>query len=192
MHRNTPLCTAKTIHFRSEPSDVIKEEGSNPSRLIASMTPAVSLMFRWSSLLTMQCSNNLKQIGLAVLSYESAFGEFPTCEAHYAEGGREGSGIGWAVKILPFLEQKNIYDAMDFRGQAYPAGNGVFNAQNHQYIARPLEVYRCPSDEPQNLVKTNVWQAVPAGLPLAVTNYAGVLGPHDLGNASIFGVYQKP
>jgi prepilin-type processing-associated H-X9-DG protein len=82
---------------------------------------------------------------------------------------------------------QNLYDALDFNGQAFPAGNGVYNSQNHEHITKPLAAYLCPSDSPAKIVKTNVWQAVPADLPLAVTNYAGVLGPHDLGNASIFG-----
>jgi prepilin-type N-terminal cleavage/methylation domain-containing protein/prepilin-type processing-associated H-X9-DG protein len=153
--------------------------------LIAMLLPAVQ--GARESARRIQCANNLKQIGLAILAYENQQGVFPESIPHYAEGGEEGSGYGWAVAILPYTDEQALYDKLDLSGQAYPAGNGIFNVQNHEHIAKPLSIYRCPSDSPAELVKTNVWLAVPVGLPLAITNYAGSIGPHDLGNASIFG-----
>jgi prepilin-type N-terminal cleavage/methylation domain-containing protein/prepilin-type processing-associated H-X9-DG protein len=153
--------------------------------LVAMLLPAVQAARE--SARRLQCGNNLKQIGLAILNYESQNGTLPTSVAHYDEGGIQGTGFGWSVGILPHLEQQALYQALDYTGTAFPAGKGAFNAQNHQYIKQPLAIYRCPSDSPRQLVKTNVWQAVPANLPLAVANYAGVIGPHDVGDASVFG-----
>ena len=82
------------------------------------------------------------------------------------------------VQLLPFLEQGLVSFEVDFDARIWDQIDAWRN---------PIPIYRCPSDSPAKLVKTNVWQAVPADLPLAVTNYAGVIGPHDLHNASIFG-----
>ena len=152
--------------------------------LIALLLPAVQAAREAAR--RMQCGNNLKQIGLAALNYESAFRSFPIDMTHFNEGGARLNGASWLVRILPFLEQKPLYDALDLGGDAQD-GHGIFNAVNHDAIRQRLGIYSCPSDAVTNLVKTNVWRAVPANLPLAVTSYAGVLGPHDAGNASLFG-----
>lgn len=54
-----------------------------------------------------QCSNNLKQWGLALHNYESSQQEFPP-------GCMWWSGWGWRAKSLPFMEQNNLYDMIDF------------------------------------------------------------------------------
>ena len=153
--------------------------------LIALLLPAVQAAREAAR--RMQCSNNLKQISLAALNYESTYKCLPICIAHFDEAGVEGNGLSWMIGILPFMEQQPLFDSLNLDGQAYTAGRGVFNAENHELIRQPIDAYRCPSDSIKNLVKTNVWRAVPSDLPLAVTSYAGVLGPHDYGNASIFG-----
>jgi hypothetical protein len=48
------------------------------------------------------------------------------------------------------------------------------------------------SDTPAKMTKTNVWGAVPANLEFGVTNYAGVLGPHNNGNACIVSTATSP
>jgi len=153
--------------------------------LIALLLPAVQAAREAAR--RMQCSNNLKQMALAVLNYESQYKCFPISIAHYDEGGAVGNGLSWTVGILPFMEQQPLFDTLNLNGQAHPAGNGIFNAENHALIAKPVENYLCPSDSIKKMVKTNIWLAVPSDLPLAVISYAGVMGPHDLGNASIFG-----
>jgi len=89
----------------------------------------------------MQCSNNLKQIGLALLNYESAVGKLPP-----------GDCIEWPVTrgeipqasthafILPFLEAGNSYQTFNFSYQV--------NGNNNNSAARTQEisVYNCPSD----------------------------------------------
>lgn len=153
--------------------------------LVALLLPAVQAAREAAR--RMQCGNNLKQIGLAVCNYDSQFKVFPICIAHYDEGGVQGNGLSWMVGILPFLEQQSLFDSLNLDGQAYPAGSGIFRPENREFIRRPVETYLCPSDSARETVKTNVWLAVPSNLPLASTNYAGVIGPHNLGNASIFG-----
>lgn len=66
----------------------------------------------------MSCTNNLKQIGLALQSYHSANGRFPPAVAMpYAKesvdeltgGSANPFGPNWAVYLLPYVEQENLY-----------------------------------------------------------------------------------
>lgn len=58
-----------------------------------------------------QSTNNLKQIGLALLTYESKYGTFPP--AYIAD--ENGKPMhSWRVLILPFMEQQALYDQYDF------------------------------------------------------------------------------
>src|SRR5262247_464122 len=57
-----------------------------------------------------QCQNNLKQIGLALHNYESAYGYFPTCGAESQAWNLLNTPfpvVGWAAQILPYVEQEN-------------------------------------------------------------------------------------
>ena len=82
--------------------------------LVALLLPAVQAAREAAR--RMQCSNNLKQIGLALHSYESMIGEYPP-------GAFWGGNVptphkgSILVHILPFVEQQNLYDAFDFTAQ---------------------------------------------------------------------------
>lgn len=131
-----------------------------------------------------QCSNHLRQIGLAVLNYETAHAMFPINIAHYQEGGTDGNGMSWMVGILPFLEESASFGNLDTRGPV-SEGRGIINPGNLEIIRIPISVFYCLSDNTKGEVRTDVWLL--PGIPFATTNYAGVMGPHDLGNASLFG-----
>jgi len=134
----------------------------------------------------MQCCNNLKQISLAVLNYEAANGTFPISIAHFDEGTTAvGTGMSWMIGILPYLENQSLFDALDIRG-ACQEGKGIMNPVNWPYIKKTIPAYMCPSDSPQKLTKTNVWEAVPATLEFAVMNYAGVMGSNSWGEGTLF------
>jgi prepilin-type N-terminal cleavage/methylation domain-containing protein len=75
----------------------------------------------------MQCGNNLKQMALACLNYESTYKKFPT---NYVGRGPGNQGIGvdnneyaYTISILPYIEQGPLYDRM--MGRARPAGPGL-------------------------------------------------------------------
>jgi prepilin-type processing-associated H-X9-DG protein len=79
--------------------------------------------------------NNLKQIGLALRNYHDAYGCFPP--AYLAD--RNGRPIhSWRVLILPWLEQKAIYDRYRFD----EPWDGPNNRKLHDLIVSP---YVCPS-----------------------------------------------
>ncbi|MCR9291154.1 MAG: DUF1559 domain-containing protein [bacterium] len=79
----------------------------------------------------LQCQNNLKQMGLALLNYESAYKRFPLAimshpERNCANGPDCGQsrydddGFGWQAAILPFIEQTNLWNSL----QQIPLPNG--------------------------------------------------------------------
>lgn len=83
----------------------------------------------------MQCKNNLKQIGLALYNYHDAFGSFPPPYTVDADGHRLHS---WRTLILPYAEQKPLYDTIDL-------SKPWDDPENSEAFEKSLEVYRCPS-----------------------------------------------
>lgn len=76
------------------------------------------------------CRNNIKQIGLALHNYESAFKMFPP-------GWISSNHFSWQVMILPFVEQTNIYNQLNFLTE--------FDKQD-KLLKKPIGTYRCPLD----------------------------------------------
>jgi prepilin-type N-terminal cleavage/methylation domain-containing protein/prepilin-type processing-associated H-X9-DG protein len=61
----------------------------------------------------MSCQNNLKQMGLAMLNYESAYKRFPSALMGSRNGNPQDDGISWACSILPFMEQVALYNRLE-------------------------------------------------------------------------------
>src|SRR6478672_7030324 len=88
--------------------------------LIALLLPAVQ-QAREAARNT-QCKNNLKQLGLALANYESTFTVFPMSNAqNYVPNVQ---GFSPQARLLPFLEQANLQDLLDF---TQPAFTGPYN-----------------------------------------------------------------
>jgi prepilin-type N-terminal cleavage/methylation domain-containing protein len=114
--------------------------------LIALLLPAVQAAREAAR--RMQCSNNLKQIGLACLTHEQAYGFFPsggkwTPSSQLVGDPDLGTGLkqpgGWVFSVLPYLEQQALYDY----------GAGLSAAAKKPLFAKreqtPLSVMNCPS-----------------------------------------------
>ena len=86
----------------------------------------------------MQCSNNLKQIGLALHNYHTAHETLPYGTPFDNAGGADTGGT-WAAMILPFIEQQNLYDSFDFTVL-------MTDPLNADAVQVPIETYICPSD----------------------------------------------
>jgi prepilin-type processing-associated H-X9-DG protein len=87
-----------------------------------------------------QCSNNLKQIGLALHNYHDVYKTFPPAYIPDEDGQPKHS---WRVLILPFIEQQPMHQMYDF--------NEPWDGPNNSQFANMMPaVYRCPSDPGQS------------------------------------------
>ncbi|TWU35744.1 hypothetical protein Q31b_51790 [Novipirellula aureliae] len=93
----------------------------------------------------MSCSNNMKQCGLALHNYHSTFQRFPGI------GFESNSAFSVQAQILPYAEQENLQDLIDFSSPIYTGSHGPISIHpNNEEAARTLvPMFRCPSD-PQN------------------------------------------
>lgn len=67
-----------------------------------------------------QCQNNIRQVGLAVLNYESSQSALPRFLSWWNDpntdgyAGRWDLGPNWIISVLPYMEQQAVFDAFDF------------------------------------------------------------------------------
>jgi prepilin-type N-terminal cleavage/methylation domain-containing protein/prepilin-type processing-associated H-X9-DG protein len=117
--------------------------------LIALLLPAVQAAREAAR--RAQCTNNLKQVGLAMHNYHDSQGSLPP--------GAKGCCWGtWLVFILPYIEGNNLFNAFNYVGNdRYEAlgiqPNSMFRyagAANTTVSSRRVSSYLCPSD-PNNL-----------------------------------------
>ena len=115
--------------------------------LIGLLLPAVQKVREAAARL--QCSNNLKQLGLAYHNYHDVNGFIPPARV---TGPAPKLGIttnadhGFAIFLLPFVEQDNLYKLYNFNedARATPT-NGSPNTRNHIVVTTRLKVMECPS-----------------------------------------------
>ena len=99
------------------------------------------------------CANNLKQIVIALHNYHDTYGSLPPAYVADKNGRLMHS---WRVLILPFLEEKALYDQYRF--------DEPWDGLNNRKLAdRNVRLFCCPSDHPQSSTETS---------------YVAVIGPH--------------
>jgi prepilin-type N-terminal cleavage/methylation domain-containing protein len=151
-----------------------------------------------------QCKNNLKQIGLAAHSYESATGKFPPGLAgvNYSTLGYDltssnfgvsGPYVGTLAYLLPYVEQDNLYRLLQVNWDPAAASRAWFAVGANTAPAQArVKTFECPSannstaegyvlycvhthDATQYQV-SYLYLPASAGIPLGVSNYVGVGG----------------
>jgi prepilin-type N-terminal cleavage/methylation domain-containing protein/prepilin-type processing-associated H-X9-DG protein len=140
--------------------------------LIALLLPAVQAAREAAR--RAQCTNNLKQLGLAAHNYLSVNTVFPM-QTTYPAGAIQSWGwsYGWPLALAPNLEQSTMFNAFNFAAGMFGNASGeTMQHGNDTIIAMQLSVLICPSDgsgaRPQ--------------APWGATNYVGnVGGPGQLG-----------
>ena len=113
--------------------------------LIGLLLPAVQKV-RASAART-SCSNNLKQIGLAMHNYASANGGLPPRRLAPTWGNKPNHG--WGSIILPYIEQASIQNIFNYDYDFY-------DTVNQTAVANPLKLYFCPSAPAGNRAVTLV------------------------------------
>ncbi len=118
--------------------------------LVALLLPAVQAVREAAR--RMQCSNNLRQVGLAAQNYHSTFNRLPSGYVSYPTNNGvappqmmidpitwdAGPGWGWAASILPFAEGTTITDQLRFE-------QPIWSAANEPAIATTVPMFLCPS-----------------------------------------------
>ena len=132
------------------------------------------------------CSNNLKQIGLAIASYESAKKAYPAGFSFFTipASGYGEQCWGWAVFIMPYMENATLYDGLkpDSRKLVSIYTSGAA-ATDKALLQTPLSGYRCPTDDTpalNTLIDPQTNAAIAFGssnpFPLSTSNYVGSAG----------------
>ena len=132
--------------------------------LIGLLLPAVQKVREAAA--RMQCQNNLKQIGLAIHNFHDTHNFLPSAgssDGRPLSGGpwpNAGEGTNWAVYLMPYIEQDNIWNKQTFRGDAgwtdnqnQPGSSAVNNVTLSAGIV--LKMYRCPSDTKPPLIRND-------------------------------------
>ncbi len=121
--------------------------------LIALLLPAVQAAREAAR--RAQCTNNLKQIGIALHSYHDVMGRFPS--GYLVDASAQFSPQwGWATMILPFIEQGPLHETVGAKDvgltvqvtAALAAPNGPLD----KALKTVISGYRCPSDTTDDLI----------------------------------------
>jgi prepilin-type N-terminal cleavage/methylation domain-containing protein len=128
--------------------------------VIALLLPAVQKAREAGSRIS--CQNNLKQMALACQDFHDQNGFLPPSRLadHWAT---------WAVMILPYIEQQNLYDHWNLTQQYYLQAPAVVQTQ--------VKIYYCPSRRPPNQLSTQ-GDKPDNGFPPGITNYSGACGDY--------------
>jgi len=159
--------------------------------LVSLLLPAVQ-MIREAARRT-ECSNHIRQIGLATMNYESAHKRLPTgWHVNNPSNPAGGTGWGWAYHILPQVEMQGLYDQIDWR-------LSVDDHAHEEVLKLMVPVFQCASDVADNLVNLNepvsglsrrMFHDPPQGHDehwIARSNYSGVFGSNEINDSPMNG-----
>jgi prepilin-type N-terminal cleavage/methylation domain-containing protein/prepilin-type processing-associated H-X9-DG protein len=141
--------------------------------LIGLLLPAVQKVREAAS--RMSCSNNLKQLGIAVHSYHDANNRFPYNGDDVRRAGccyNDGYTMwSWLARSLPYIEQDNRFNQMRITDPAVTMG---FSRTSGYFGTPVIKTFRCPSDDTID-IRTDCAN-MPGGTAVGVTSYKGVSG----------------
>lgn len=162
----------------------------------------------------MQCTNHLKQLGIAIHNYHDTVSVTPPGYIWITDGDETGGNRpywGWNAFILPFMEQQALYDGLGVnrrllqtlcRGDNLTGTKNTLTADDKILVQTVIPSLRCPSDpgNPLNDDTTSFgWNSKAAYLgitaardadtgashnPVSKSNYAGCAGGNNIYDAA--------
>ncbi|MHB1425217.1 MAG: DUF1559 family PulG-like putative transporter [Gemmataceae bacterium] len=109
--------------------------------LVGLLLPAVQKVREAAS--RAQCSNNLKQLGIAVQNMHDTYNYLPPTEGAFPQGPANVKNFGPVTfYMLPFIEQQNLWNQAQI--------NGVYDSAFNHVAAAVIKTYNCPSDPSLN------------------------------------------
>jgi len=118
--------------------------------LIALLLPAVQAAREAAR--RIQCTNNLKQLGLALHNYESTHGSFPPAGLPVWSATTSvivhNASYSAQARLLQFIEQGTLYNSMNFSYGCFNSIDVYGNAANSTVTDKRLSAFLCPSDTP--------------------------------------------
>jgi prepilin-type N-terminal cleavage/methylation domain-containing protein/prepilin-type processing-associated H-X9-DG protein len=154
--------------------------------LIGLLLPAVQKVREAAA--RMKCSNNLKQIGIAIHNYHDAVGELPSghIELPFGTAQTPEYFACWSIQILPYLEQDNLF-------RTYRNDLPNTDPANQAFCKVPVSVYTCPTDTRANQIFSPETVA-PDGssnpnLTWITSSYKAMTGLGDVTTTNTFGGY---
>jgi prepilin-type N-terminal cleavage/methylation domain-containing protein/prepilin-type processing-associated H-X9-DG protein len=116
------------------------------------------------------CSNNLKQIGLALHSYVAAQQKFPL--GSNILGAHENDyGHNFLVFILPYMEEQSLYDSFDLKKKYDDVAN------RDDTLSAAVAGFLCPSSQQRKSLSDDLNLGTTARAN--TTHYFGIMGPYD-------------
>jgi prepilin-type N-terminal cleavage/methylation domain-containing protein len=165
--------------------------------LIGLLLPAVQKIREAAA--RVQCQNNLKQLNLAALNYESTYGTLPP-------GYASKSGISALAYLLPYIEENNLYNQIppDLLNLNTTTGGLWYNSAATGPAQSPVKTFLCPSDNAASVAPslgiiiyyaergTPVGTITSSSAGYAPTNYAANAGAVGFSTDRTYGPYRGP
>ncbi|QDU61139.1 Type II secretion system protein G precursor [Planctomycetes bacterium Pan216] len=124
-----------------------------------------------------QCQNHLKQLGIAIHNYHDNHGQFPLT-VHvgppFTWGTSPNHKGSWLVRLLPYVDQTQIYDSVDFDADTVQDSELPSGRKVHELV---VNTFICPSDD-----HPGYWQdgfaldSTSNGQRRALSNYSASMG----------------
>lgn len=138
--------------------------------LVALLLPAVQAARE--SARRMQCSNNIKQLALALANYESAHKVYPAGALYYWRA-------SWLIGTLPYIEENNVAQKLNYAEGPYPFWNTNSNGapNNCAVLGNYSPSYlHCPSSTLPRFTDAAMAQFNIVTRNITTTNYVGISG----------------
>ncbi len=106
------------------------------------------------------CADNLRQLGIGLLNHESVHRKFPTSLTRNTVRRRS-----WAIHLLPFIEQKTLYDSYDLSLEWH-------EPPNQPVVSQRLSIFECPSTSYDHVDNSTVLMQGATSYLTGVADYA--------------------